>query len=64
MIGVLLVLIIVGVVLWLVETQIPMDPAFKTVIRVVAIIFLLLWLLQVFGLIHSGDPHVFGIGCP
>ncbi len=52
-IGLLVVLIIVGVVLWLVNTMIPMDPKIKTIINVVVVLLVCLWLLQVFGLIGS-----------
>ena len=46
----LVVLIIVGVVLWLVQTYIPMAAPVKTIITVVVILFLCLWLLRVFGI--------------
>lgn len=49
MISVLLVLIVIGVILYMVETYIPLSPPIKTVIRVVVVILLCLWLLQVFG---------------
>jgi hypothetical protein len=42
------ILVIVGVLLWLVETQIPMDAGIKTVIRVVVILVVVLWLLRMF----------------
>lgn len=51
LIGILVTLIIIGVLLWLVETYIPMAPPIKTVIRVVVILVLCLWLLQVFGVL-------------
>jgi hypothetical protein len=47
-ISLILVLVIVGVVLYLLETYIPMDPAIKTVIRVVVVLVLCLWLIQTF----------------
>lgn len=50
MIEALVVLIILGVVLYLVETYIPMSPPFKTVLRIVVVVILILWLLQVAGL--------------
>jgi len=56
MIGVLLVLIVVGVALWIINQHIPMSPPFKTVVNVIAVVFLVLWLLNYFGVIHSG-PH-------
>ena len=42
------VLVIIGVILWLVNTMIPMDPKIKTIINVVVIIAVLLWLLSIF----------------
>lgn len=52
-IGILVVLIVIGLLLWAVETLIPMDAWIKKVIRVVAIVFICLWLLQAFGLLGS-----------
>lgn len=46
---VLFVLVIVGVVLYLVETYIPMAPPIRTVLRVVVVIALCIWLLQLAG---------------
>jgi hypothetical protein len=50
-IQILVVLVIVGVVLWLVQTYIPMAPPIKTVITVVVVLFLCLWLLRMFGIV-------------
>jgi len=50
---VLLVLIIVGVALWLVNTFIPMDKKIKTILNVVVVIVVIIWLLQAFGLFNS-----------
>lgn len=58
MIGVLLVLVIVGVVLYLVETYIPMAPPIKVVIRVVVVLILCLWLLRVFGVGDIPVPSI------
>lgn len=49
MISVILTLVVLGLILYLVETYIPMSPPIKTVIRVIVIILLCLWLLRVFG---------------
>ncbi len=48
-IQVLIVLIIVGVCLYLVQTYIPMAAPIKTVITVVVVLCLVIWLLQLFG---------------
>lgn len=43
-------LIVVGVLLWLINTYIPMPAWIKTVINVVVAIVVCLWLLRVFGI--------------
>ncbi len=48
LIELVLVLIVVGVVLWLVETQLPIDAAVKMIIRVVVIVVVVLWVLRLF----------------
>ncbi len=50
---VLITLIIVGVLLWLVNTYIPMDGKIKRILNVVVVIVLVLWLLRAFGLLDS-----------
>lgn len=47
------VLIVIGVLLWLVNKYIPMQPPIKTIINVVAVIIVIVWLLQVFGILDS-----------
>jgi hypothetical protein len=46
----LLIIIVVGVLVWLATTYIPMDPRFKTMLVVVAIIIVLLIILRAFGI--------------
>ena len=53
-ISIVVVLIVIGLVLWLVETQIPMDATIKMAIRVIIVLAVCFWLLQAFGLI-GGD---------
>jgi hypothetical protein len=48
-----LILIAVGVLLWLINTYIPMQGTIKSILNAVVIIAVVLWLLQVFGLIGS-----------
>ena len=45
-----LLLIVVGVLLWLMNTYIPMDPMMKRIINIVVIVVVVLWLLSLFGL--------------
>lgn len=50
-IQILVVLIVIGVLMWLVNSVIPMADPWRKIVNVVAIIFTVLWLLQVFGLL-------------
>jgi hypothetical protein len=50
LITLVLVLIIVGVLLWLVNTYIPMDAKIKKILNIVVVIVVILWVLKVFGL--------------
>jgi hypothetical protein len=50
---ILLVLVVVGVILWLVNTYIPMDGKIKSILNVVVVILVIIWLLQAFGLFSS-----------
>lgn len=47
-IGLLIVLIVIGFLLYLVETQIPISPPFKMIIRVVVVLVVVLYLIQIF----------------
>jgi hypothetical protein len=58
LIGLVLVLIVIGVALYLVETYIPMSPPIKVVIRVVVVLVLVLWLLQIFGVVGPSIPRI------
>jgi hypothetical protein len=51
LIHVVLVLVVVGVLLWLVNSYIPMAGSIKSILNAVVIIAVVLWLLSIFGLI-------------
>jgi len=51
LIHLVVVLIVIGVLLWLVNTYIPMDPKIKNILNIVIVIAVVLWLLSVFGLL-------------
>lgn len=53
LVHVLLVLIVVGVLLWLVNTFIPMAASIKSILNAVVVIVVVLWLLNVFGLLDN-----------
>lgn len=48
--AIIIALAVVGVVLWLINSYVPMPPRWKTIINVIALVVVILWLLKVFGL--------------
>ena len=50
---ILIVLIVVGVLLWLVNSYIPMDRKIKSILNLVVVIAVVIWLLKAFGLLDS-----------
>jgi hypothetical protein len=53
LINLVVILIVVGVLLWLVNTYIPMDRRIKNILNIVVVVVVVLWLLQVFGILGS-----------
>lgn len=49
----LVTLIVVGVLLWLVNSYIPMDAKIKNILNIVVVIVVVLWLLRAFGVLGS-----------
>ena len=62
LISLVLTLIVVGVLLWLVNTYVPMDAKIKKILNIVVVICVVVWLLYAFGILgHSGEmmvPHM------
>ena len=52
LIEIVVVLIVVGVLLWLVNTYIPMAAPIKSLLNAVVVIVMVVWILKVFGLWH------------
>jgi hypothetical protein len=50
---VVFVIIVVGVLLWVVNRFIPMDSKIRSILNAVVVILLVVWLLDVFGILHS-----------
>ena len=46
---IVITLIVVGILLWLVNTYVPMDAKIKQILNVVVVICVVLWLLNAFG---------------
>ena len=56
-ISLMVALVVVGLLLWLVNNYIPMDCRIKQILNIVVIILVVLWLLNVFGVL-SGIPSI------
>lgn len=48
-------LIVVGILLWAVNSYIPLDPKISKILNIVVVIAVVLWLLSVFGVLGSMD---------
>ena len=57
LVSVLVTLVVVGLLLWLVNSFIPMDGRIKQILNIVVIIAVVLWLLSAFGIL-SGLPAI------
>lgn len=53
LISLVVTLIVVGVLLYLANTYIAMDPKIKQILNIVVVIAVVLWLLSVFGVLGS-----------
>ena len=53
LVDIVLVLIVVGLILWLVNTDVPMAGGIKSLLNVVVFVVVLIWVLQVFGLVGA-----------
>ena len=59
LINLIVTLIVVGVLLWLINTYIPMDGKIKKILNIVVVICVVLWLLSAFGVLgHTHDVQV------
>ena len=57
MLSLVVTLIVIGILLWLVNTYIPMDPKIKNILNVVVVIAVILWVLIAFGVLGNLSSH-------
>lgn len=48
-------LIVIGVLLWLVNEYIPMDPKIKRILNIAVVVAVVIWVCYVFGLFDRLD---------
>jgi hypothetical protein len=53
LLNVIVILVVIGVLLWLINTYVPMDGKIKNILNVVVVIGVVVWLLQVFGVLDG-----------
>jgi hypothetical protein len=53
LVHIVIILVLVGLVMWLINTYIPMAGAIKSLLNIVVFVVLLIWILQTFGLIGA-----------
>jgi len=63
LIQLVITLVVVGVILWVINSYIPMQATIKKILNAVVVIVVILWLLNVFGVLgpfsgmHVGEMH-------
>ena len=57
LLSIIIVIVVVGLILYLINTYLPMDAKIKSNLNVVVVIVLIIYLLKVFGLL-SGIENV------
>ena len=55
LISLVVTLIVVGVLLWLVNTYIPMDGKIKKILNIVVVVCVVLWLMVAFGILNNSN---------
>jgi hypothetical protein len=59
LLNVVITLVVIGVLLWLINTYIPMQATIKSILNLVVVIAVVIWLLYGFGVIsHTGGITV------
>jgi hypothetical protein len=53
LINLIVILVVVGVAMWAINTYVPMSAGMKKLLNIVVVIAVVLWLLKVFGLLDG-----------
>ena len=53
LVNIVVILVVIGLVMWLINTYIPMAGAIKSLLNIVVFAVVLIWILQTFGLIGA-----------
>ena len=55
LVDVVVALLVVGLILWAINSYIPMQPTMKKILNAVVVICVIIWLLSVFGVLGNVD---------
>lgn len=61
LLSLILTITVVGLVLWVINTYIPLEARIKQLLNIVVIIVLVIWLLQIFGILGVLNRPVIGV---
>jgi hypothetical protein len=53
LVNIVVILVVIGLVMWLINTYVPMAAAIKSLLNIVVFVVVVVWLLQGFGLIGN-----------
>lgn len=53
---IIIYLVLIGVLLWLINSFVPMAPVIKGILNVVVALVVIVWLLRIFGLFAGAPP--------
>lgn len=52
MLSILITLLVVGIILWAINSFVPMDEKIKKILNVIIVILVIIWLLKALGIMH------------
>jgi hypothetical protein len=53
---IIIYLVLIGVLLWLINSFVPMAPVIKGILNVVVALVVIVWLMRIFGLFAGAPP--------
>ncbi len=56
LLDIIIYLVLIGILLWVINTFVPMAPAIKSILNIVVAVVVVIWLLRVFSVIAGYPP--------
>lgn len=64
LISIIIYLVVIGVLLWLINSFVPMAESIKSILNLVVVVVVVLWLLRVFGVIPGSTAPPISLHTP